>query len=134
MDNGSDSIRLLGTENWGKGFQQYGDFDATMQGTEEGEFKIMLSHDPTFWEEHLLNKTNVHLTLSGHTHGAQFGVELPSLGIKFSPVSLRYKRWGGLYTEGKQHLYINRGFGFLAFPGRVGMPPEITLLELRRKG
>jgi len=134
LESGSDSIRLLGTENWGKGFQQYGDFDATMQGAEEGEFKIMLSHDPTFWEEHLLNKTNVHLTLSGHTHGAQFGVELPSLGIKFSPVSLRYKRWGGLYTEGKQHLYINRGFGFVAFPGRVGMPPEITLLELRRKG
>jgi len=134
LESGSDSIRLLGTENWGKGFQQYGDFDATMQGAEEGGFKIMLSHDPTFWEEHLLNKTNVQLTLSGHTHGAQFGVELPSLGIKFSPVSLRYKRWGGLYTEGKQHLYINRGFGFLAFPGRVGMPPEITLLELRRKG
>jgi uncharacterized protein len=133
LQRGEARIRLLGTENWGKGFQQYGDFDTTMSGVQPTEFKIMLSHDPTFWEEYLLSKTNVHLTLSGHTHGAQFGVELPSLGIKFSPVSLRYKRWGGLYTEGKQHLYINRGFGFLAFPGRVGMPPEITLITLRSK-
>lgn len=133
LQSGDQSIRLLGTENWGKGFQQYGDFDTTMRGASQEEFKIMLSHDPTFWEEHLLGKTNVHLTLSGHTHGAQFGVELPSLGIKFSPVSLRYKRWGGLYTEGNQHLYINRGFGFLAFPGRVGMPPEITSITLRKK-
>jgi uncharacterized protein len=133
LQHGSEAIRLLGTENWGKGFQQYGDFDLTMKEAKTDEFKIMLSHDPTFWEEHLLGKTNVHLTLSGHTHGAQFGVEWPSLGIKFSPVSLRYKRWGGLYTEDKQHLYINRGFGFLAFPGRVGMPPEITCITLKKK-
>lgn len=133
LQSGDQTIRLLGTENWGKGFQQYGDFDSTMREAKQEEFKIMLSHDPTFWEEFLLGKTNVHLTLSGHTHGAQFGVEVPSLGIKFSPVSLRYKRWGGLYTEAQQHLYINRGFGFLAFPGRVGMPPEITSITLRRK-
>lgn len=132
IERNGESIVLLGTENWGLGFHQYGDLGKTMTGVNETDFKIMMSHDPTFWEQHLLAKTNVHLTLSGHTHGAQFGVELPSLGIKFSPVSLRYKRWGGLYTEGAQHLYINRGFGFLAFPGRVGMPPEITLLELRK--
>lgn len=132
LERNGQSIALLGTENWGLGFHQYGDLDKTMAGVTQEDFKIMLSHDPTFWEEHLKGKTNVHLTMSGHTHGAQFGVELPSLGIKFSPVSLRYKRWGGLYTEGDQHLYINRGFGFLAFPGRVGMPPEITLIEFKK--
>ena len=123
-------IALLGTENWGLGFHQYGDLEKTMGSLPDDMFKIMLSHDPTFWEQNVLGKTNVALTMSGHTHGAQFGVELPQLGIKFSPVSLRYKRWGGLYTENNQHLYINRGFGFLAFPGRVGMPPEITCIEL----
>jgi uncharacterized protein len=133
LQSGEQSIRLLGSENWGNGFQKYGDFDITMREAKKEEFKIMLSHDPTFWETYIMGQTNVHLTLSGHTHGAQFGVELPSLGIKFSPVSLRYKRWGGLYTEGNQHLYINRGFGFLAFPGRVGMPPEITSIVLRKK-
>lgn len=132
LEKDGASISLLGTENWGLGFHQYGDLEKTMNGVSEDAFKIMLSHDPTFWEEHIKGKTNVHLTMSGHTHGAQFGVELPTLGIKFSPVSLRYKRWGGLYTEAGQHLYINRGFGFLAFPGRVGMPPEITLIELKR--
>lgn len=132
LEKNGQSISLLGTENWGLGFHQYGDLEKTMNGVSEDAFKIMLSHDPTFWEEHIKGKNNVHLTMSGHTHGAQFGVELPTLGIKFSPVSLRYKRWGGLYTEAGQHLYINRGFGFLAFPGRVGMPPEITLIELKR--
>lgn len=130
LERNGSTIRLLGMENWGKGFQQYGDFKKTMTGASDEEFKILLSHDPTHWEEQVLGKAKVDLTLSGHTHGMQFGLELPSLGIKFSPVSLRYKRWGGLYTEGNQHIYINRGFGFLGFPGRVGMPPEITLLEL----
>lgn len=132
LERNGESIVLMGTENWGIGFHQYGDMQKTMQGVNEGDFKIMLSHDPTFWEEFVMNKTDIKLTMSGHTHGAQFGVELPSIGIKFSPVSLRYKRWGGLYTENNQHLYINRGFGFLAFPGRVGMPPEITLIEFRK--
>ncbi len=130
LEKDGESIRLLGMENWGKGFQQYGDFKKTLDGSQEDEFKILLSHDPTHWEEQVLGKAKVALTLSGHTHGMQFGLELPSLGIKLSPVSLRYKRWGGLYSEGDQKLYINRGFGFIGFPGRVGMPPEITLLEL----
>ncbi len=130
LEKDGESIRLLGMENWGKGFQQYGDFKKTLEGSQEDEFKILLSHDPTHWEEQVLGKANVALTLSGHTHGMQFGLELPSLGIKLSPVSLRYKRWGGLYSEADQKLYINRGFGFIGFPGRVGMPPEITLLEL----
>lgn len=133
LEKDGQQIRLLGSENWGIGFHQYGDLDKTMSGVNEDEFKILLSHDPTHWAEHVIGKRNVALTLSGHTHGAQMGIELPQFGIKISPVSLRYKRWGGLYNENNQYLYINRGFGFLAFPGRVGMPPEITLLELRRK-
>jgi uncharacterized protein len=132
LENNGSKIALLGTENWGLGFHQYGDLAKTMNGIPEDDFKIMLSHDPTFWEEQVRNKTNVAITLSGHTHGAQFGVELPQFGIKFSPVSLRYKRWGGLYEENGQYLYVNRGFGYLAFPGRVGMPPEITLIELQK--
>ncbi|MFN6378173.1 MAG: metallophosphoesterase [Flavobacteriales bacterium] len=130
LEKGGESIRLLGMENWGKGFQQYGDFSKTLEGTDENEFKILLSHDPTHWEEQVLGKAKVDLTLSGHTHGMQFGVELPKLGIKLSPASLRYKRWGGLYSENSQYLHINRGFGFLGFPGRVGMPPEITCIDI----
>jgi predicted MPP superfamily phosphohydrolase len=130
LERNGARIRLLGMENWGVGFQQYGDFTKTLENTSEEEFKILLSHDPTHWEQQVLGKKNVHLTLSGHTHGMQFGIELPKLGVKLSPSRLRYKRWGGLYNEGEQYLYVNRGFGFLGFPGRVGMPPEITCLDL----
>ena len=132
LEKDGQSIRLLGCENWGVGFHQHGDLAKTMAGTSGDDFKILLSHDPTHWSEQVLKQTNVSLTFSGHTHGAQMGVELPQFGIKLSPVSFRYKRWGGLYQEGNQYLYINRGFGFLAFPGRVGMAPEITLIELAR--
>lgn len=132
LEKDGQSIRLLGSENWGIGFHQHGDLAKTLEGSSPDEFKILLSHDPTHWSEQVLSNTNISLTLSGHTHGAQMGVELPQFGIKFSPVSVRYKRWGGLYQEGMQYLYVNRGFGFLAFPGRVGMAPEITLIELRR--
>jgi uncharacterized protein len=131
LERNGARIRLLGMENWGVGFQQYGDFTKTLENTSEEEFKILLSHDPTHWEQQVLGKKNVHLTLSGHTHGMQFGIELPKLGVKLSPSRLRYKRWGGLYNEGEQYLYVNRGFGFLGFPGRVGMPPEITCLDLK---
>ena len=130
LEKDGQSIRLLGSENWGVGFHQHGDLAKTMEGVGQDEFKILLSHDPTHWSEQVIGQTNIALTLSGHTHGAQMGVELPQFGIKLSPVSVRYKRWGGLYKEGNQHLYINRGFGFLAFPGRVGMAPEVTLIEL----
>lgn len=132
LEKNGQTIRLLGSENWGVGFHQHGDLPKTLEGVSADEFKILLSHDPTHWSEQVLPDTNIALTLSGHTHGAQMGVELPQFGIKFSPVSVRYKRWGGLYNEGGQYLYVNRGFGFLAFPGRVGMAPEITLIELRR--
>lgn len=133
LEKDGQSIRLMGSENWGVGFHQHGDLAKTMEGVSTDEFKILLSHDPTHWSEQVVGQTNISLTLSGHTHGAQMGVELPQFGIKLSPVSVRYKRWGGLYTEGNQHIYINRGFGFLAFPGRVGMAPEITLIELGLK-
>lgn len=132
IERNGEHLTLIGSENWGLGFHQYGDLDKAMAGIRDNDFCILLSHDPTHWSEHVLGKRNIPLTLSGHTHGAQMGVELPQFNIKFSPVSVRYKRWGGLYTESHQHLYINRGFGFLAFPGRVGMPPEITMLELSR--
>lgn len=128
-----EQLLLLGVENWGKGFRQSGDLDAARNGTLSEMPTVLLSHDPTHWEEKVMgNKAPVELTLSGHTHGMQMGLEIPSLGIKFSPSRLRYKRWGGLYTEGGQHLHVNRGFGVLGFPGRIGMPPEITELTLRK--
>lgn len=125
-----EKIGILGVENYGKPpFPQHGDLNKSLQGSEDLPFKILLSHDPSHWDLQVLGQTNIDLTLSGHTHGMQFGVEIGS--IKWSPVKMRYPRWGGLYTEGKQHLYVNRGFGYIGFPGRVGMPPEITLIELR---
>ncbi|MCP5062837.1 MAG: metallophosphoesterase [Ignavibacteriae bacterium] len=127
-----EEISLVGTENWGlPPFPQYGDLKKALKNVEDESFKILMSHDPTHWDEQVLNYTNIDLTLAGHTHGAQFGIEIP--GWRWSPVNLRYKRWGGLYTEGKQHIYVNTGLGFIGFPGRVGMPPEITVIELESK-
>ena len=124
------SIRILGVENWGKPpFVTHGDLDASLEGVAASEFKILLSHDPSHWDAKVVpNKMHVDLTLSGHTHGMQFGIDIP--GFKWSPVKYKYPRWSGLYSEYKQHLYVNRGFGFLGFPGRVGMWPEITLITL----
>jgi predicted MPP superfamily phosphohydrolase len=124
-----ESISIIGVENWGKGFKQQGDLAKALRGA-EADTKILLSHDPTHWEEQVMGKEAIRLTMSGHTHGMQMGIEIPSIGLKISPARLRYRRWGGLYTESGQHLHVNRGFGFLGFPGRVGMPPEISLLEL----
>jgi predicted MPP superfamily phosphohydrolase len=125
-----EAIEIIGLENWGQGgFSKYGDLSKAMQGTNSDRFQILLSHDPSHWDAEVMNKTKIDLALAGHTHGMQFGVEIPGW-IKWSPVKYRYPRWGGLYTEGKQHLYVNRGFGYIGFPGRVGMPPEITLIEL----
>ena len=124
---------MVGVENWGlPPFPQYGDLNKALTNVEKESFKILMSHDPTHWDEQILEKTNIDLTLSGHTHGAQFGVEIP--GWRWSPVSMRYKRWGGLYEEGAQYLNVNTGIGFIGFPGRVGMPPEITVIELRSAG
>jgi predicted MPP superfamily phosphohydrolase len=126
-----EEIELIGVENWGlPPFPQYGDLNKALLNTTQDSFKILMSHDPTHWDEEVLEKTNIDLTLSGHTHGAQFGIEIP--GWRWSPVNMRYKRWGGLYTEGMQRLYVNTGIGFIGFPGRVGMPPEIAVIELKR--
>ncbi len=126
-----DQMRIIGVHNWGRGFHQIGNLERALSGTDPDEFQILLSHDPTHFEEQVKHKTKIDLTLSGHTHGMQMGIEIPSLNIKWSPVSMRYRRWAGLYQDDEQKIYINRGFGVLAFPGRVGMPPEISLLTLR---
>jgi len=125
----SQSIYIAGVENWGKPpFPQHGNLDKATLDIPEQATTVLLSHDPDHFQHQVIGKTNIQLTLSGHTHGAQFGVEIGK--FKLSPVQLKYKRWAGLYQEGKQYLYVNRGLGYLAFPGRVGIWPEITLLEL----
>jgi hypothetical protein len=126
-----DSIALLGIENWGaKGrFPKYGKMHEAHPGTEKYPFKILLSHDPSHWDAEVKIKyPDVDLMLSGHTHGMQFGIENPY--FKWSPVQWMYKQWAGLYEDGKQKLYVNRGFGFIGYPGRVGILPEITVIEL----
>lgn len=131
LEKDSETIRLIGMENWGTGrFSKYGDIEKAMQGCNDEEFQIMMSHDPSHWDAEVLDKTTVDISLAGHTHGFQFGVEIP--GFKWSPVQFRYPRWAGLYKVAKQHLYVNRGFGYIGYAGRVGMPPEITLLELSK--
>ena len=127
-------IRLLGVENWGTGdwFPQKGDLDKALVGCEDNDFCVLMSHDPTHWDLKVLpHQRHIDLTLSGHTHGGQFGLDLP--GFKWSSVKYRYKRWMGLYQEAKQYLYVNRGFGYSIFPGRIGMWPEITVIQLRKK-
>ena len=123
-------IGLIGIQNWGAGgFAKYGDLAKAYRGAEKYPVKILLSHDPSHWQEQVRpNYKDIDLALAGHTHGMQFGVELP--GFKWSPVQYRYKEWAGLYEEEGQRLYVNRGFGYLGYPGRVGILPEITILEL----
>lgn len=121
---------LMGVENWGKaGFRKSGKLEDTLAQTGEG-FKLLLSHDPSHFDAQVVH-TNIDLTLSGHTHGMQFGIE--RFGLRWSPVKFMYPKWAGLYQVGKQYLYVNRGFGYLGFPGRVGIYPEITSITLRRK-
>lgn len=126
-------IGLLGIENWGGNmrFPRYGKMKEATEGTEQYPFKILMSHDPSHWDmQVLLDYPEIDLTLSGHTHGMQFGIEIP--GFKWSPVQYMYKNWSGLYKSGKQFLYVNRGLGFLGYPGRLGIWPEITLIELKK--
>ncbi len=124
-------IALIGIENWGlPPFPQYGDLKNSLAPVKDLPFKILMSHDPSHWDAEVLNRTNIDLTLSGHTHGMQFAIRIP--GWRWSPVKMKYPRWGGLYTEGQQHLYVNIGIGYIAFPGRVGTPPEITVFELKK--
>jgi len=131
LEKGDDKIALLGIENWGaKGrFPKYGKMKEAYYGTESYPFKILMSHDPSHWDAQVKTEyPDIDLMLAGHTHGMQFGVELPF--FKFSPVQWMYKQWAGLYEDGKQKLYVNRGFGFIGYPGRVGILPEITVIEL----
>ncbi|MBN2350195.1 MAG: metallophosphoesterase [Bacteroidales bacterium] len=126
------SICLAGVENWGKPpFPQYGDLDKTFENVADDKFTILMSHDPSHWSEQVQQyKKHIHLTLSGHTHGMQMGIEIP--GFKWSPVKYRYPNWAGLYGDNNKFLYVNRGFGFIGFPGRAGIWPEITVLELKK--
>ena len=127
----NESIVLAGVENWGKGFGERGDLQKALHGTNDKDFKVLLSHDPSHWDEQVkVNQNPIHLTLSGHTHGMQMGVEIP--GFKWSPVKFRYKNWAGIAAHEDRHLYVNRGYGFIGFTGRVGIWPEITVLTLRK--
>ena len=129
----NQSISLVGVENWGKGgFKKSGDIDKACEGLSKNDFKIVMSHDPSHWAKILRNhKTSFQLTLSGHTHGMQFGIEIPGK-IKWSPVKWAYKYWAGMYNENNQYLNVNRGFGVLGFPGRVGIWPEISVIKLKK--
>ncbi len=126
-----ERLAILGLENWGAGrFSKYGDLSATYKGTEEVGFKILLSHDPSHWDAQVrVDYPDINLQLAGHTHGMQFGIEIGD--FRWSPSQLIYKQWADMYQAGDQYLYVNRGYGFLGYPGRVGILPEITLIELR---
>lgn len=131
LERGEDKIVLLGIENWSAKarFPKYGNMEKAHAGTDVYPFKILLSHDPSHWDAEVRTKySDIDLMLSGHTHGMQFGVELP--GFKWSPVQYVYEQWAGLYEKEAQKLYVNRGYGFIGYPGRVGILPEITVLEL----
>lgn len=131
LEKGAEKIALIGIENWSSKarFTKYGDMQKAYAGSESYPFKILMSHDPSHWKSEVLKQyPDVDLTLSGHTHGMQFGVEIP--GLKWSPVQYVYKEWAGLYEKDAQKLYVNRGYGFIGYPGRVGILPEITVLEL----
>jgi hypothetical protein len=124
-----EEIALVGVENWGKPpFPQHGDLNKALANVAPEQFKMLLSHDPSHWDEEVLTGTDIDITFSGHTHGMQFGIE--RAGIKWSPIQYKYPRWGGLYNEKEQYLYVNRGLGYHGFSGRIGMPPEITVIEL----
>lgn len=134
LQKGTDKIALVGVENWGKGgFKKAGDLKKAASQINQNDFKILMSHDPSHWElEVIKDPYHYHLTLSGHTHGMQFGIEIPGW-IKWSPVKWRYPYWAGIYKEMGQFINVNRGFGFLGYPGRVGIWPEITVITLRKK-
>jgi uncharacterized protein len=133
IEKNGEKIALLGIENWGGSmrFPRYGKMHEAYEGTEEYSFKILMSHDPSHWEKQVQEEyPDIDLTLSGHTHGMQMGIEIP--GIKWSPVQYIYKQWAGLYKKDNQFLYVNRGLGFLGYPGRLGIWPEITVIELKK--
>lgn len=132
LEKDGQRIALVGVENWGRNFKQAGDLRKAAGSLSADEFKILMSHDPSHWDyEVKQHQKNFHLTLSGHTHGLQFGIEIPGW-FKWSPAAFIYKQWAGLYEEFGKYVYVNRGFGFHAYPGRVGIMPEITVIELKK--
>ena len=132
IEKDGQRIAIIGVENWGSGFKQVGDLNKALTDVSEKDFKILMSHDPSHWEAEVLpHPFKIHLTLSGHTHGMQFGIEIPGW-IKWSPVKWIYKQWAGVYQESDQRLNVNRGFGYLAYPGRVGIWPEVTVITLTK--
>jgi len=131
ISENDEHIAILGVENWGKPpFNQYGDLIKALNHTEKIPFKILLSHDPTHWSEEVIKNTDIALTLSGHTHGMQAALQYKNL--QWSPIKYKYKHWAGLYTNVNQYLYVNRGLGWMGFPGRLGMRPEITCIQLKK--
>jgi len=133
IERNGQRIAIMGVENWGKGgFKKAGDLQKTKKNVEANDFKILMSHDPSHWEAEVLpDDYHFHLTLSGHTHGMQFGIEIPGW-IKWSPISWRYKQWAGIYKQMGQYINVNRGFGYLGYPGRVGIWPEVTVITLKK--
>lgn len=132
IQKGDDKIALIGVENWGHNFKKAGDLNKASQNVHQDDFKVLMSHDPSHWEYEIKNHPkNFHLTLAGHTHGMQFGIEIPGY-FKWSLAQYIYKQWAGLYENLGRYVYVNRGFGFHAYPGRVGIMPEITVIELKK--
>lgn len=132
LSNHQDTIYLLGVENWGTNFKKVGDLKKTTDGVSTNDFKIVLTHDPSHWTAEIVGHPQQYqLTLSGHTHGMQFGIDIPGI-IEWSPSKYIYPEWGGLYQQKNQYLYVNRGFGFHAYSGRIGIWPEITVIELKK--
>lgn len=132
IEKGDQKIALVGVENWGHNFKKAGDLNKASNGLTSNDFKILMSHDPSHWDYEVQHHDkNFHLTLSGHTHGMQFGIEIPGY-FKWSLAQYVYKQWAGLYENKGRYVYVNRGFGFHAYSGRVGIMPEITVIELKK--
>ncbi len=133
IEKDNQRLALIGVENWGKGWKQVGDLKKASEKINQDDFKVLMSHDPSHWEYKVKNNEfNYQLTLSGHTHGLQMGIEIPGF-IKWSPSSYIYKQWAGLYEEYGRYINVNRGFGFHGFAGRVGIWPEITVIKLKKR-
>jgi predicted MPP superfamily phosphohydrolase len=134
LERNGQSIKLVGVENWGEGgFKKAGDLEKACADVTAKDFTILMSHDPSHWQSQVkTHPKNIHLTLSGHTHGMQFGIEIPGW-FKWSPVKYRYQNWAGIYEEFGRYINVNRGFGYLGYPGRVGIWPEITVITLKKK-
>ena len=135
LEEGGDRIAIIGVENWGMGppqrFPKYGKLHEAYRGTEDAPVRILLSHDPSHWDAQIRPEfPDIDLTFAGHTHGFQMGIEVGK--FRWSPSQYMYKQWADLYKEGSQYLYVNRGFGCIGYPGRIGMPPELTIIELKR--